>query len=132
MSDILAQAFREVFPQASPVAPCFVTLYRTDRPYGGPEEGGWWYDHTVAVETIRVPSREVAEQLVAKLRSTAREMTNEARRERQEAEARECDWAEARGIEPGDLPEGPGYSRFRVHIETLPGELTTTERPHYC
>lgn len=132
MSDMLAQAFREVFPEASPVQPCYVTLYRHDRPYGGPEEGGWWYDLIVPEESIRVPSREAAERLVENLRDRVREMTATARRERQDAELRECEWAEARGLEPGDLPEGPGYTRFRVRIESLPGEHATTERPHYC
>lgn len=27
--------------------PIFVTTYITERCYGGPEEGGWWYNHVI-------------------------------------------------------------------------------------
>ncbi|HIA51309.1 MAG TPA: hypothetical protein EYN91_04375 [Candidatus Melainabacteria bacterium] len=27
--------------------PCYVSIYLEDRAYGGPEEGGWWYDYGV-------------------------------------------------------------------------------------
>lgn len=31
-----------------------VAVYETDRAYGGPEEGGWWYDCGVLVEHGRI------------------------------------------------------------------------------
>lgn len=30
----------------------FVTRYKVTRHYGGPEEGGWWYDRSEADETV--------------------------------------------------------------------------------
>lgn len=33
--------------------PKFVTLYEISRDYGGPEEGGWWYDSYHVVESIQ-------------------------------------------------------------------------------
>lgn len=31
-----------------------VSVFECNREYGGPEEGGWWYDTGVLVKTIRV------------------------------------------------------------------------------
>lgn len=31
-----------------------VAVYMQDRAYGGPEEGGWWYDCGQLVRTMRV------------------------------------------------------------------------------
>jgi len=30
--------------------PCFVTVTLEDKAYGGPEEGGWWYDVSDPIE----------------------------------------------------------------------------------
>lgn len=35
--------------------PVWVNVYRVDRCYGGPEEGGWWYDVYECVESVRLP-----------------------------------------------------------------------------
>jgi len=40
----------------------FVNVYEVDRAYGGPEEGGWWYD-TGRLITSRQVSRESAEDM---------------------------------------------------------------------
>ena len=35
-----------------------VTVYKIDRAYGGPEEGGWWYDYgTVLVDVTLKPQQ---------------------------------------------------------------------------
>lgn len=31
----------------------YVNVYSIDRAYGGPEEGGWWYDTGDVVHTVR-------------------------------------------------------------------------------
>lgn len=33
-------------------APAFVTVYHITRQYGGPEEGGWWWNRTEAVCSV--------------------------------------------------------------------------------
>lgn len=33
---------------------CWVNVYLVDRAYGGPEEGGWWYDTGTAVRSTQV------------------------------------------------------------------------------
>jgi len=35
----------------------FVSVMEIERVYGGPEEGGWWYDVEIPVETIKVDLR---------------------------------------------------------------------------
>lgn len=36
------------------VQPGWVTAYEVDRCYGGPEEGGWWYDTGRVLESVPV------------------------------------------------------------------------------
>jgi hypothetical protein len=43
-----------------------LTVGETTRAYGGPEEGGWWYDHFEPARVIFVPKRKV-ERMKAKL-----------------------------------------------------------------
>jgi hypothetical protein len=45
----------------------FVGVYSVDRCYGGPEEGGWWYDTGELVQSTAVSSCEEAEELRARL-----------------------------------------------------------------
>jgi len=44
----------------------YVTTYKKTQCYGGPEEGGWWYDVYVAVGTKKYSSNKVAEQVAQK------------------------------------------------------------------
>jgi len=34
---------------------CFITAYEVTRHYGGPEEGGWWYNWYEPIESIQIP-----------------------------------------------------------------------------
>ncbi|WP_299654246.1 hypothetical protein [uncultured Jannaschia sp.] len=44
-----------------------VALYEMDRTYGGPEEGGWWYDHGALCRVLKVvPSADAAYTLAAR------------------------------------------------------------------
>ena len=43
--------------------PVYVNVYSVTRHYGGPEEGGWWYNAGEPVESRIVPNREAAETL---------------------------------------------------------------------
>ena len=38
----------------APVTPLFVNVYEIVRVYGGPEEGGWWYDMHCVVSSVEV------------------------------------------------------------------------------
>lgn len=42
-----------------------VALYRIDRAYGGPEEGGWWYDTGDLARPLRICVSEAAAAALA-------------------------------------------------------------------
>lgn len=43
----------------------FVNVYEVDRCYGGPEEGGWWYDAGQVVLSRQVPDDQIDETVAA-------------------------------------------------------------------
>lgn len=88
----------------------FVSMYAVSRHYGGPEEGGWWYDWKT-FEKVRctvVGARADALRLASEFNATADE-------------------------------ERDGPNRFSViggddetyYVEQRPAEHQSTERPHY-
>jgi hypothetical protein len=88
----------------------FVNVYLTDRAYGGPEEGGWWYDTAEAVRS--------AQALVggdcARLLQSEREWCDEEN-------------ARRRSDTGSVLSEG----RYVVEIDDVPAADRPTARPHY-
>ena len=42
--------------------PFFVSTYEVARAFGGPEEGGWWYNVTTKVKSFKVTSYQQAEK----------------------------------------------------------------------
>lgn len=47
--------------------PFFVNVYQLDRGYGGPEEGGWWYDYEYPIESVKCKRGRQALRLTAAL-----------------------------------------------------------------
>lgn len=132
MTSTLQDAFNEIFPDADlRIDSFFVTLYEVQSLYGGPEEGGWWYDWYTPIATKQVATQEMAEMLQKKIRSRAAEMRKEAESEWARQMRESCDWAEARGLDPADMDEPDGPDNFVVMIEDHPGSYKTTERPYY-
>lgn len=86
----------------------WVTVYGRRLCYGGPEEGGWWYDHDEVVESIQLPVRVAQEVLKAK--QVLVEEANKARR-------------------PYHSVLG-GYKEW-VTIEDEKGQHATRHRPQY-
>jgi hypothetical protein len=56
------------------VEPCWVSVYRESRHYGGAEEGGWWYTRTALVGSVAFLSREEAEAYLATAEKQAAEL----------------------------------------------------------
>ena len=48
-------------------APFVVAVVATSRHYGGPEEGGWWFDRTTVDEVHVVHSKSAAKRLARRL-----------------------------------------------------------------
>jgi len=92
----------------------FISKYEVSRHYGGPEEGGWWYDRHVLVHTIASGLTEDAAF------TRVRSMNEKAREERDHG----------------------GMGRFSVlggedvvfYAEDVVGEMDDSDepRPYYC
>jgi hypothetical protein len=97
---------RQVFFNDSPVR--FVNVYWVTRNYGGPQEGGWWYDAGELQECHVCTTEEEAEKLALKLDDG--KFSNEGLR---------------------DLGSVLSSGVFRVLISERPGHDWPEERPHY-
>jgi len=85
----------------------FVTVYEVTRHYGGPEEGGWWYNWNEPVESVLVLPSQDAEEVVEQM--TKR---NEYRI-----------W--------GDIYSVCGGMDILVMVEATQNKYATKCRPHY-
>jgi hypothetical protein len=83
----------------------WVTAYEVDREYGGPEEGGWWYDTGQVVKTVQAKAEDV---------DRVREALEKAYPRNGQVSS-----VNYRG---GD---------YRVRVEDRPGADYPTERPYY-
>lgn len=63
MLTMAVEGDRTLTSRVEPVEPAprwFVNVYALDRLYGGPEEGGWWFDCGEPVESVEVPDEQHA------------------------------------------------------------------------
>lgn len=112
---------------------CFVSLYRREQCYGGPEEGGWWYTRLSLDGSLQFPTREAAEFFLAAAKTLV-EFKNKA-----EAPQRHRAMASLPDIETAYHDEGyipAGWSdggEYWVTIEDRQGESDNSNdgRPHY-
>lgn len=84
----------------------FVNVYLIDRRWGGPQEGGWWYNNYNCIETY--PTREENTNTVVEFLKNEHE-----------------DKAH------GDIYSVLGGREIEIMIEDRPSQSETTERPHY-
>lgn len=93
-------------PLAAP-PPAFVNAYSVTRHYGGPEEGGWWYDRGTPLASVPVPDGEPVAPHVARLEAMFEDET--------------C----------GDLNSVRGGSRLQISVELTFAQPWPASRPHY-
>jgi hypothetical protein len=104
-----------------------LSVYEVARCYGGPEEGGWWYDAWVFQGSVKCATREGAEKI-------REDMLKELKPERNpHAYAAlggddTCTSSCPEGYIPRGWSEGIEY---QVLIEDRPGQRHSTERPRY-
>jgi len=84
----------------------FVTAYEVTRHYGGPEEGGWFYNWYAPINTVTT-SKSNAEWLVASFKKKYKDRVE------------------------GDIYSVLGGVAISVMMEDEPAENATTERPRY-
>jgi len=94
----------------------FVTVYEVTRNYGGPQEGGWWWDCFTPVDTVAIPK-------VFQKRSMR------ADREVQKLVAKRKEAFQDRA--EGDISSVNGGVLVTVYAENRKHQNATTEIPHY-
>lgn len=111
---------------------CYVSIYRKEQLYGGPEEGGWWHTVYALEGSVSFVSREHAESYYDEIHSLAQKLQHDANMCRREAYLDDC----ARGIEfdDNDLCHGESIDEtFFVHVEDEKGSMDNSKdgMPHY-
>lgn len=102
----------EVLPSTQADPQRWLNAYSVSRHYGGPEEGGWYYDVGSLIVSIPIP-RGTSDEMIEKLKAVVTEVFG---------------W-----------PKEPRQGRFSViggddfecWIEDAPGDNWPKERPHY-
>ncbi len=89
----------------------YVNLYLADQAYGGPEEGGWWFDCGEPVRSFPVVTRRRADRLEAMVQRIADHRNKTGRRRPPSSVL--CD----------------GW--YVVRTEATPAAAYPAERPHY-
>ncbi len=87
---------------------CFINIYLIDRRFGGPEEGGWWYEAGDVVSSTQV----LVSDNVALDKALAWCMEENANRR-------------------SDIGSVLSEGRYVVRVELHPGEAYPQELPHY-
>ena len=123
-------------PETTKASPAFVSVYSHARAYGGPEEGGWWYDVVRLVASRRFPTMEQAEAYMAEQQAEVE------RRNAEDAPARARAFASLPDCDEEALPDaGEGYipagwsdgGKLFCQIEEQQGQDDNSDqpRPHY-
>jgi hypothetical protein len=101
----------------------YVTVYETERVYGGPEEGGWYYTAGEAIRHIRVRGFNAANRLAEEITdSSSRKIINGEFGYELQSPYSDCD--------------DDGSTQFETKIEARVsrerGDYFPKERPYYC
>ena len=109
----------------------YVSLYREEQQYGGPEEGGWWRTVTAIESYQEFSTREQAVAVAKQVEKFADELTEKGRREHGEQCIRECEWLDALWLDADWLPEPDGPGEYFVVVESVPGQHNYSGPDHY-
>lgn len=129
--DLMTKKFNLSHPLEEKVV---VSIYGIAQCYGGPEEGGWWYDH-LRLEAYRICKTE------EEARETKRQMREFVDQKNEEYKANKYRHYEALP-DPDEYPDpscNEGYiptgwsdgEEFEIITENYPGENETQGRPVY-
>lgn len=130
---MLEQAFYQACHNAEPAEAIYVSLYCRGRCYGGPEEGGWWYDVVDLEASQLCDTREQAEAILKKIQETVIEQANSDARARHGNMCRDqldaVNW-------DGELAqhmfgEVDGPDSYFVVLEEVKGSQINNRRPQW-
>lgn len=91
----------------------FVNVYDRDREYGGPEEGGWWYDTGRFLKSRPCRSKDEAEEFAARWQRFLDTVHNKPRGSRANLNSVLCE------------------GKLCCSVQRYPGEDYPEVRPHY-
>jgi hypothetical protein len=123
-------AFDAVCADAQTPETFYVCLVESCQCYGGPEEGGWYYQDNNLVAFQGFSTEELATAAADKIKALAEELQNQSRREYGEHCLRQMEWLEARGLDADYFPEDDGPSEYRVFVSDEIPQYSHA-RPHY-
>ena len=118
--------------------PIYVSIYSKERAYGGPEEGGWWYDDYTLEKTKKFLDAEEAELFAERLNEEIGLWTEMAGGNGTSSQGM-VDYPDPSGGDPmydhsdSDIPLGfaTGDKTYFATVEDTQGSLQRTERPRY-
>jgi hypothetical protein len=87
----------------------YLNIYLVDRAFGGPEEGGWWFDYGVVHASIPLEDGPRCSTYVKAWR----------------------EWCDATNAERPGISSTSSEGQYVVRYEEEPGEDWPKERPHY-
>jgi len=112
----------------------YVSVYRDHQLYGGPEEGGWWYNRKEYLGSVSKYSYEEAERWLAETKCELDRVNHEERANRARNTANLPDMDSPYQDTEGYIPIGWGDGgTLSVVLEKERGSLETIDlpRPHY-
>ena len=128
----IEEAYQQVCDDAEKAEGCWVSLYCDAPFYGGPEEGGWWGNDTVLVESKHFASKAQAEAVKAKVEETAKLLTKDAMQAHGQLCASQLDSCGWDGeLAQSRYGEVDGPSEYFVIIEQVSGANQAFGSRHY-
>ena len=93
----------------------FLTVYTVTRHFGGPEEGGWWYDYYRPYKVLSVPKTYRKKKNYTKLKAL-----------------QDATYKDHEHLKEGDISSVLGGVEVSVFLEDYRHQFATKEVPHYC
>ena len=117
--------------EAQPPIAVFVSLYYTERFYGGPEEGGWYGSDSRLVASQQFTDADKAQAVVDAMLDNVAQANEDERRRNGEGCLASMAWLDARGLDADFLPPPDGDAKYSVSIEEVKGEGAYCDDRHY-
>lgn len=124
-------------PEYKPAKGAWVSIYRKSQHFGGPEEGGWWYDKISLEGSKYFPSEEQAEAFLEQAKAEVEQANRDEAPARYRAMAalpdedlEPCPANCPEGYIPSDWTDG---GELMIVVEQVRGESDNMSepRPHY-
>lgn len=134
MSDTTREAFFAVCQDAEPAGDFYVSLYRRETYFGGPEEGGWYGHDNTLVAAKWYPTESAARAVEEQVEAHAKQLTKEAHDAFNRQCAAELEWVERRDpmADASDYFSEPGGpDEYYVRVEEKQGYFASQGSRHY-